>query len=149
MSTQRVYAAAGRSLSAFTPERLLLARIGELELSVGGSASEQAQFVQKPNGFTNTIPSMVRCSFRDFSFANPAWINFVSRCELAFEFADGLLKCGSLHLLGRPAEREQPICCHCVDTDLVRLISGQERDGVSVCEESESDVAHSRRRISA
>ena len=106
MSTQRVYAAAGRSLSAFTPERLLLARIGELELSVGGSASEQAQFVQKPNGFTNTIPSMVRCSFRDFSFTNPARINFVSRCELACEFANDLLHRWRFHWLDGPAERE-------------------------------------------
>ena len=46
-------------------------RIGERELSVGGSASEQAQFVQKPNGFTNTISSM-------FSEVRPNMISIVS-----------------------------------------------------------------------
>jgi hypothetical protein len=63
-----------------------------------------------------------------FSFANPAWINFVSRCELAFEFADGLLKRRSLHWLGWPAEREQTVSCHCVDADSVGLIAGEQRD---------------------
>jgi hypothetical protein len=43
-------------------------RIGERELSGAGSASEQAQFVQQPNGFTNTIASVVGCFLRDFSF---------------------------------------------------------------------------------
>ena len=40
---------------------------------------------------------MVCCRFRDLSFANPAWINFVSRCELAFEFANDLLHRWCLH----------------------------------------------------
>ena len=129
--------------------RWAVARIGERELSGAGSASEQAQFVQKPNGFTNTVSSVVRCSLRDFSFSNPARINFVSRCELAFEFADGLLKRGSLHWLGWPTEREQTVHCHCVDADSVRLISGEQRDGVSVCEDRKSDVSRSRVWISA
>jgi hypothetical protein len=50
--------------------RWAVARIGERELSGAGSASEQAQFVQKPNGFTNTVSSVVCCSLRDFSFTD-------------------------------------------------------------------------------
>ena len=38
--------------------RWAVARIGECELSGAGSASEQAQLFQKPNGFTNTISTV-------------------------------------------------------------------------------------------
>ena len=129
--------------------RWAVARIGERELSVGGSASEQAQFVQKPNGFTNTVPSEVRCSLRDFSFPDPSRINFVSFREFAFKFANDLLHRRRLHSLGRPAEREQTVRCHCVDADSVGLIAGEKRHGVSVCEKRKSDMSHSRFRISA
>jgi hypothetical protein len=108
--------------------RWAVARIGERELSGAGSASEEAQFVQKPNGFTNAVASVVCCSLQDFSLSNPARIDFVSRCELAFEFTDGLLKRRSLHWLGWPAEREQTVRCHCVDADSVGLIAGEQRD---------------------
>jgi hypothetical protein len=99
--------------------RWAVARIGERELSGAGSASEQAQFFQKPNGFTNTVSSMVRCALRDFSFPDPPRINFVSFREFAFEFANDLLRRRRLHWLGWPAESEQAACRHCVDADLV------------------------------
>src|SRR6266403_3023708 len=49
----------------------VVAQIGERELSGAGSASEQAQFIQKPNGFTITISSVVRCSRSTRRFRAP------------------------------------------------------------------------------
>jgi len=45
-------------------------QIGERALSGAGSASEQAQLLQTPNGFANTSSSVVRCSLRDFSLSD-------------------------------------------------------------------------------
>jgi hypothetical protein len=71
--------------------RWTVARIGERELSRAGSASEQAQFFQKPNRFTNTVLSVVRCFLRDFPLRDLTRINFASFGEFAFEFPDYLL----------------------------------------------------------
>jgi hypothetical protein len=64
--------------------RWAVARFGERELSGAGSVSEQAQLFQKPNGSTNTVLSVVRCSLGDFSFPDPPMINFASFREFAF-----------------------------------------------------------------